>query len=111
MILNQGRNRIRDLIRDAVGTVAIGSGTTTETGADTGLETQVAEKPASVFDGATGEFRARGRLTSAENNGDSLTEAGATIGGDLISRTTHSPLAKSSLIEAEYEIVYKVVEL
>ena len=110
MLIGQGRNHIRDLVRAAVGTVAIGTGTTTETGSDTGLETQVAEKTAAVFDGATGEFTARGRITAAENIGDLLAEGGATIGGDLISRATHSPLEKTALIEAEYEIVYKVIE-
>lgn len=111
MILNQGRNTVRDLLRGAIDTVVIGTGTTSETGADTGLEAQIAEKPASLLDGGTGEVIARGRLSVSEGNGNTITEGGATIGGVLISRSTHSRLAKTSLVEAETEITYRVVNV
>lgn len=109
MLLNQGRNSIRELIRSSIDTVRIGTGTTPATGADTALETEVANKPASTWNGATGETRARGRLSTAEQNGETLAEGGATLDGVLCSRKTHSTLEKTALIEVEYEIVYRVV--
>ena len=109
MLLNQGRNSIRELIRSSIDTVRIGTGTTPATGADTALETEVANKPASTWNGATGETRARGRLSTAEQNGQILTEGGTTLDGVLCSRKTHSPLEKTALVEVEYEVVYRVV--
>jgi hypothetical protein len=111
MMLNQGRDIVRDLLREAISTVVIGTGATSETGADTGLEAQIAEKPASLLNGATGVVVARGRLSVSEGNGNTITEGGATIGGVLISRTTHSGLAKTSLVEAETEVTYRVVNV
>ncbi len=109
MIINQGRDTVRDLLRGAISTVVIGTGATSETGTDTGLEAQIAEKPASLSNGATGVVVARGRLSVSEGNGNTIAEGGATIGGVLISRSTHSGLAKTSLVEAETEITYRVV--
>jgi len=108
-MLNQGRDTVRDLLRGAISTVVIGTGATSETGADAGLEAQIAEKTASLANGATGVVVARGRLSVSEGNGNTITEGGATIGGLTISRSTHSGLAKTSLVEAETEITYRVV--
>lgn len=50
-----------------------------------------------------------GRLSVSEGNGNTIAEGGATIDGTTISRSTHSGLAKTSLVEAETEITYRVV--
>jgi hypothetical protein len=110
MIHSTGCNTVRDLIKDAIGNVQIGTGTTAESSADTALEDLAAEKAAAVFDGTTGEVRARGRLTASENNGESLTEAGVTISSVNATRQVHAAIAKTALIEVEYELSLTVVD-
>ncbi|MDI6720386.1 MAG: hypothetical protein QMD46_12320 [Methanomicrobiales archaeon] len=106
--VNQGLNLYRDRIRDAIAKVVIGTGTTPESVADTALQNQVAEKDATTFDAGTGEFVARGRLLTTENNGQVLTEVGLKSGSTVTERRTHAALTKTSLIEVEYEILVRL---
>ncbi len=107
-VLNQGLNAYRDLIRAAIATVEIGTGTTPETGADTALESPLASKTATTFNRLTGEFVARGRLGAAEGNGSYLSEVGIKTATTLTTRKTHAALLKTNLIEVEYEILTRL---
>lgn len=107
-VLNQGLNAYRDLIRAAIATVEIGTGTTPETSSDTALESPLASKTATTFNRQTGEFVARGRLGAAEGNGSYLTEAGLKTATTLTTRKTHAALLKTNLIEVEYEILVRL---
>lgn len=104
MITNTGLARERDLVMADILKVKAGTGTTAATGADTALETEIAEVDAGTEITAANKFMVSGRLNAATANGSTLREIGATCADGLYDRLIVLPVAKTNDIEVEYEI-------
>lgn len=102
---NKGLNSLREAIISEISEVAVGTGKTEATKADTSLEAEVLSKPASNSEGGDGEAKIRMTLGTAEANGSALAEVGTKdASGNLEDRIVHSEINKTSDIEVEYRI-------
>ncbi len=110
-VLNDGKDAAVAALIGLVDTVRVGTSTAAVAESDIALGTEVANKAASVDVTGTGEWRATCRLSVADNNGSTLTEAGSTLNGTLFSRQVHAGLAKTALIEVQYELIYRLVNV
>jgi len=105
MILNEGLNRIRDLINTDLDKGQSGTGTTLPTAGDAGLETAVA---ATLLD-LTGTVKTDRVITTTHSvdstlaNGSNLTEHEVRLSsGDSVNRVVHASISKTVAIEIDY---------
>lgn len=106
---NNGLDAIRDFLSGDISNILIGTDATAPSKTDTALGNQVASKAATPDDGGVGEVTHEATLTTSENNGDTLREAGGeNDAGELESHLVHSDLDKTSSIEVVYRLKHTV---
>ena len=91
--------------------LAVGTGTTTATAADTSLETEVTRKARQEITTGTSDIIVSLFLNSTEGNGNSLTEVGvfdAGAAGNMAERDTFTAIAKTSSIEVWMDVETQV---
>jgi len=92
--------------------MAIGTGIASPQVTDTTLQTELLRKIfSSKTKGTIGKITYEMTLTTAEGNGNNLSEVGvlnASSGGDLLNRLTFKPIAKTSDFELKIEIDLEV---
>lgn len=106
VILNEGKNKIRDLIGGALNDGQVGTGSTSVTVSDTGLETPLAgtDNPLTITYGNK-IVNTRYTLLSTEGNGNTLYEYVARFTtGEELARLVYPAFAKTS--SEELQIVY-----
>lgn len=116
MITNDGLDLIRDWLNgdsvNAPSHMAVGTGTTPTVATDTTLETEVLRKAiSSTSKGTVGKVTLQLDLSTAEANGNTLSEIGtlnAASLGDLLNRLVYTGIPKTSAFELKFEIEYTV---
>lgn len=112
MVVNGGLDLLADLFIGATTTIpralAVGTGTTAPTKADTALEAEVYRSPqlTEYSRGGTGAAIFKYYLTASQANGNTLTEAGlftSNSGGTMVARVTHTAITKTSAESVTYE--------
>lgn len=91
--------------------VAIGTGTTTPTSADTTLETEVVRNARQEYTENTSNVIISAYFTSGQANGSNITESGvldAASSGTLLSRDTSTAISKTASIELWIDTQYDI---
>lgn len=121
VVTNDGKNLVWDRIstigtKTGISQFRIGTGTNTPLVTDTTLQTPVLAAKDFLtgyptFDIANRYITIRGQVTSAEANGNTLTEVGV-LNKDgspvLFSRHVHDGIVKNAQIDIVYELIYQV---
>lgn len=111
-LLNNGKNRIRDLVATDISTGEVGTGSTAVDVTDTDLETPVSgtQNTASTTTSSK-QIMVDYTLPATEGNGSDVTEFGVWTNSDatLLSRFVFSSITKSSVEEWQFSVVYKIV--
>lgn len=104
-ILNEGLNKVRDLVDDDLDKGQAGTGTTAPTASDTGLETPVVATLASLT-GTTKKDKAiqtEYEIDSVTGNGNNLSEYEIRFtDGTSLNRVVHASVSKTSDDEMDY---------
>jgi len=98
-LVDDGKNRIRDLLADDLDKGQWGTGTTPVADSDTGLETAVSATNLALTTSKTDkQILMDHNLNNATGNGNSLTEFGITLnsGTDFLSRVVIDGLTKQN---------------
>jgi len=106
VITETGQTEVRNQWVDGAGdiptTTAYGTGTADAAETDTALGNKIIEKTVSTTDGTTGTSNVVTRLTTADANGNDISELGEENSvDDLLSRIVIEPISKTSAFEIE----------
>jgi len=109
-LTNDGRNAIRDFLRDELADMAVGTDGSEASTTDTALGNYVITKPyKSEQNAGDGAAQYDIRLLSTEANGNALRELGLLTGaGDLYARLVFAEINKTSDFEVEFEVTAEV---
>lgn len=114
MFTDNGVTQIRDYMATQANSaptyLAVGTAITAETKADTTLGTETGRYALDSVTTGTGTVTYIYSVTTAQQNGNSLTEVGifnAASSGTMTSRTVHNALAKTSSDTLQYQITYR----
>jgi hypothetical protein len=105
------KTAVKTVISDNSTYLAVGTGTTAATAADTTLETEVTRKARQEVTTGTSDVIVSLFLNSTESNSNSLTEVGvfdAAAAGNMIQRDTFTAIAKTSSIEVWIDVETQV---
>lgn len=116
MITDDGLEEVAEIM-NATGTVfthiAVGTGTTTASAADTTLETEISRAALTKTKGGARKFRYRRTLGVGDDNGNTLSEVGAFnagAAGDMYNHTIFTGIAKDNTFALRIEIETEVKE-
>ena len=113
VILNEGMNKIRDLINTNLTIGQCGTGTSVTTSEDTGLdETQSATQKTLSNNLADKLITTSFTLNTADGNGLSLTEFENQFStGESLARIRHTPITKDNTKELTYILTFGIEEI
>ena len=109
-ILNEGLNKIRDLLQTNLTKGQNGTGTSTTNENDTGLEVSAASTLKTLTTNISNKIiSTTHQLTSAEANGLALTEFENQFStGESLIRIRHTPISKDNTKELTFVITYEI---
>ena len=104
MILNQGINRVRDLLASDIGSGQSGSSGTAPTITDVALGSAIGSKTDAQIETSDKLITVTHTILSTEGNGSTHREHGVYVSGDtlLLERVVHNDVAKTSNEEITY---------
>lgn len=110
-LLNEGLNKVRDLISAALTIGQCGTGTSTATPEDTGLDESVGGTSKTLTNNLSDRLITSSfTLTTADGNGLSLTEFENQFNtGESLIRIRHTPLTKNNTKELQYVVTYELL--
>lgn len=111
MLTTKQLDRLKEITKTDLNTnwthVAVGTGTTAPTEADTALEAEVLRRAREEITQTDTETTVSMWIPSTDANGDTLSEVGvfdASSGGNMFSRSTFDPITKTSDMEIWIDI-------
>lgn len=111
MVVNiSGLNKARDLINASLTTGKCGTGTSTATAEDTGLDVEQAATSKTLVNNLSDRLiTTTFSLSSAEGNGLQLTEFGNFFStGEMLARIRHTPISKDNTKEFNFVCVFEL---
>ena len=104
VVLNQGINRIRDLLASDIGSGQAGTDSTTPTVIDTALVVAIGSKTDATVETSDKLITVTHTILSTQNNGSTHREHGTYVNSDatLWERIVHADIAKTSNEEITY---------
>lgn len=111
VFVNDGKNKIRDLLASDITHAQMGTGTTAESAADTALVSAVAATSLAVsLQTSDKQIVVDYNVPSTVGNGTDFTELGVFNGSNvLFSRHVFSSLTKSSTEQWQISVIYKIL--
>jgi len=111
MILNEGLNKVRDLLNANLTKGQNGTGTTTATESDTGLDTSVGSTLKTLTNTVSNKILTTTHvLTTVDANGLELTEFENQFStGESLIRIRHTPISKDNIKELTFIVDYEIV--
>ena len=110
-ILDEGMEKVIDLISDNLTIGQCGTGTSTVTAGDTGLDEAVGATQKTLSNTASENLLTTiFTLTTADGNGLSLTEfENQFSSGESLTRIRHTPISKDNTKELTYLLTFEIV--
>lgn len=107
--VNQGRNKIRDLLKTDIAEMAVGTDDTNPSQTDSSLGAEVFRDSITNEEDGTGRVAYVLRLGTGDANGETLQEAGVIDSdGDLNTRHTFADTPKQAGQEVEFRIIEQI---